>query len=90
MKEVKRVSEMHLTEKIQLLLDAIVGLTNIEQNNIFVSVIGIPPTFFASMWGMNFKHMPELDWSFGYVFGLSVIALSAIIPYVWFKLRGWC
>ena len=87
--------ETHLTEKIQLLLDAIVGLTNIEQNNIFriltvVSVIGIPPTFFASMWGMNFKHMPELDWSFGYVFGLSVIALSAIIPYVWFKLRGWC
>jgi magnesium transporter len=73
--------ETHLTEKIQLLLDAIVGLTNIEQNNIFriltvVSVIGIPPTFFASMWGMNFKHMPELDWSFGYVFGLSVIALS--------------
>jgi magnesium transporter len=87
--------ETHLTEKIQLLLDAIVGLTNIEQNNIFriltvVSVIGIPPTFFASMWGMNFKHMPELDWSFGYVFGLSVIALSAIIPYVWFKWRGWC
>ena len=87
--------ETHLTEKIQLLLDAIVGLTNIEQNNIFriltvVSVVGIPPTFFASMWGMNFKHMAELDWSYGYVFGLSVIALSAIIPFVWFKWRGWC
>ena len=87
--------ETHLTEKIQLLLDAIVGLTNIEQNNIFriltvVSVVGIPPTFFASMWGMNFKHMAELDWSYGYEFGLSVIALSAIIPFVWFKWRGWC
>lgn len=87
--------ETHLAEKIQLLLDATVGLTNIEQNNIFriltvVSVIGIPPTFFASMWGMNFKYMPELDWSYGYVFGLSVIALSAIIPFVWFKWRGWC
>ena len=87
--------ETHLAEKIQLLLDATVGLTNIEQNNIFriltvVSVIGIPPTFFASMWGMNFKHMPELDWSYGYVFGLTVIALSAIIPFVWFKWRGWC
>jgi magnesium transporter len=87
--------ETHLAEKIQLLLDAIVGLTNIEQNNIFriltvVSVVGIPPTFFASMWGMNFKHMAELDWSYGYEFGLSVIALSAIIPFVWFKWRGWC
>ena len=87
--------ETHLTEKIQLLLDAIVGLTNVEQNNIFriltvVSVIGIPPTFFASMWGMNFKSMPELDWPYGYAFGLSVIALSAIVPFVWFKWRGWC
>ena len=87
--------ETHLTEKIQLLLDAIVGLTNVEQNNIFriltvVSVIGIPPTFFASMWGMNFKSMPELDWPYGYEFGLSIIALSAIVPFVWFKWRGWC
>ena len=52
--------ETHLTDKIHFLLDATLGLTNIEQNNIFriltvVSVVGIPPTFFASMWGMNFK-----------------------------------
>lgn len=96
-RDVKSLSdyEGHLTERIQLLLDAIVGLTNVEQNNIFriltvVSVIGIPPTFFASMWGMNFKHMPELDWPYGYAFGLIVIALSAIIPFAWFKWRGWC
>jgi magnesium transporter len=86
--------ETHLTDKIQLLLDATVGLTNIDQNNIFriltiVSVVGIPPTFFASMWGMNFKNIPEYNWSYGYEFGLFVIALSAIIPIIWFKWRGW-
>jgi magnesium transporter len=86
--------ETHLTDKNQLLLDATVGLTNVDQNNIFriltiVSVVGIPPTFFASMWGMNFKHIPEYNWTYGYEFGLFVIALSAIIPIIWFKWRGW-
>jgi magnesium transporter len=86
--------EMVLADKIHFLLDATLGLTNVEQNNIFriltvVSVVGIPPTFFASMWGMNFKNIPEYDWSHGYQFGLCVIALSAIIPFVWFKRRGW-
>jgi magnesium transporter len=86
--------ETHLTDKIHFLLDATLGLTNIDQNNIFriltvVSVIGIPPTFVASMYGMNFKNMPEYDWSFGYQYGLLLIALSAIIPIVWFKWRGW-
>jgi magnesium transporter len=86
--------ETYLTDKIQFLLDATLGLTKIEQNNIFriltiVSVVGIPPTFFASIWGMNFKNIPEYDWAYGYEFGLSVIFLSAIIPIVWFKWRGW-
>ncbi|HUZ92022.1 MAG TPA: CorA family divalent cation transporter, partial [Methylocella sp.] len=86
--------ETHLTDKIQFLLDATLGLTNIEQNNIFriltvVSVVGIPPTFFASMWGMNFKNIHEYDWTYGYEFGLFVIAVSALIPILWFKWRGW-
>ncbi|MGA7386188.1 MAG: magnesium transporter CorA family protein [Methylocella sp.] len=86
--------ERSLTDKIQFLLDATLGLTNIDQNNIFriltvVSVIGIPPTFVASMYGMNFKNIPEYDWSFGYQYGLLLIVLSAIIPIVWFKWRGW-
>lgn len=86
--------ESHLTDKIHFLLDATLGLTNIEQNNIFriltvVSVVGIPPTFFASMWGMNFKNMPELDWPYGYAMALGVIALSAIIPVIWFRRHGW-
>jgi magnesium transporter len=86
--------ETHLTDKIQFLLDATLGLTNIDQNNIFriltvVSVIGIPPTFVASMYGMNFKNIPEYNWSFGYQYGLLLIALSALVPIIWFKWRGW-
>ena len=84
----------YLTNKVQLLLDATLGLINIEQNNIIkvltiVSVVGVPPTLVASMYGMNFKNMPELDWAWGYPWGLSLILLSAIGPLVWFKLRGW-
>ncbi|HUC11429.1 MAG TPA: magnesium transporter CorA family protein [Stellaceae bacterium] len=86
--------DMHIVTKVQLLLDATLGLINIEQNNIIkvltiVSVVGIPPTLVASMYGMNFKNMPELDWSWGYPYGLTVIVLSAILPLVWFKIRGW-
>ena len=54
-----------------------------------VSVIGIPPTFIASMYGMNFKNMPELNWTYGYPYGLTLIVLSALIPAVWFKVKGW-
>jgi magnesium transporter len=86
--------DAHIVNKVQLLLDATLGLINIEQNNIIkvltiVSVVGIPPTLVASMYGMNFKDMPELDWAWGYPYGLAVIVLSAILPLLWFKLRGW-
>ena len=86
--------DSHLSNKVQFLLDATLGFIGIEQNNIIrvltvVSVVGVPPTFFASMWGMNYKHMPELDWAFGYPFALLVIFLSAILPLIWFRVRGW-
>lgn len=86
--------QTHVTEKIHFLLDATLGLTNIDQNEIFrvltaVSVVGIPPTFIASLYGMNFKSIPELDWSFGYAYALGLITLSAILPIVWFKRQGW-
>jgi magnesium transporter len=86
--------DAHLVNKVQLLLDATLGLINIEQNNIIkvltvVSVVGVPPTLVASMYGMNFKHMPELDWEWGYPYGLALIVASAIGPLLWFKLRGW-
>jgi magnesium transporter len=82
------------SERIQFLLDATLGLTNVDQNNIFrlltvVSVIGIPPTLVASIYGMNFKFMPELEWTFGYEWGLGLILISALIPAIWFKRRGW-
>ena len=86
--------DAHLVNKVQLLLDATLGLINVDQNNIIkvltiVSVVGVPPTLVASMYGMNFKHMPELDWAWGYPYGLALIALSAIGPVLWFKWRGW-
>jgi magnesium transporter len=86
--------ERSQAERVQFLLDATLGLTNIEQNNIFriltvVSVIGIPPTLVASMYGMNFKNMPELEWHYGYAWGLALIFISALIPILWFKRRGW-
>jgi len=86
--------EAHLSGKTQFLLDAILGFINTEQNDIFkvltiVSVVGIPPTLIASMYGMNFHFMPELGWRWGYPYGLALIALSAVLPILWFKRRGW-
>jgi len=86
--------EVHLSNKVQFLLDAVLGFINTEQNDIFkvltiASVVGIPPTFFASMWGMNFKSIPEYNWAHGYTFGLSVIIISTVLPIAWFKWRGW-
>jgi magnesium transporter len=86
--------DAHLTNKLQFLLDATLGFINIAQNNIIkvltvVSVVGIPPTLVASIYGMNFKSMPELNWAFGYPYGLAMIVLTAILPLVVFRIRGW-
>ena len=86
--------ESHLSDKTQFLLDAVLGLINVAQNDIFkvltiVSVVGIPPTLIASMYGMNFVHMPELQWHYGYPYALGLIVVSTLIPLAWFKWRGW-
>jgi magnesium transporter len=86
--------DAHLVNKVQLLLDATLGLINVEQNNIIkvltiVSVVGVPPTLVASMYGMNFKDMPELSWAWGYPYALVLILLSAVGPLLWFRWRGW-
>lgn len=84
----------HLTDKVQFMLDAVLGLINISQNDLMkvltiVSVIGIPPTLVAGIYGMNFVNIPELHWSFGYWYGLSVIAVTAVAPLFWFRRKGW-
>ena len=86
--------DVQLSDKVQFLLDATLGFISIEQNNgikvlTVVSVVGVPPTLVASIYGMNFKWIPELQWEYGYFYGLGVIVLSAIVPLVWFKRRGW-
>ncbi|MGC2033720.1 MAG: magnesium transporter CorA family protein [Steroidobacteraceae bacterium] len=86
--------EAHLSGKTQFLLDAILGFINTEQNDIFkvltiVSVVGVPPTLIASMYGMNFHDMPEYSWRWGYPYVLALIALSTLLPILWFKRRGW-
>ena len=86
--------ETHLSDKVQFLLDAVLGFINTKQNDIFqvltvISVVGIPPTLVASIYGMNFHNMPELSWTWGYEFGLALIVLSAVVPILWFKWRRW-
>lgn len=83
-----------LSNKITFLLDAILGMINLEQNRIIkilsiATAVFLPPTLMASIWGMNFHNMPELDWSFGYPVAILVIVISAIIPAIFFKWRGW-
>jgi magnesium transporter len=84
----------HLVAKTQFILDAILGFINTEQNDIFkvltiASVVGIPPMLIASMYGMNFRDMPELSWRWGYPYGLALIVLSIVFPILWFKRRRW-
>ena len=52
-------------------------------------MVFLPPTLIASIYGMNFEHMPELGWMLGYPFALVVMVVSAIMPYLYFKRRGW-
>ncbi|HYZ63659.1 MAG TPA: magnesium transporter CorA family protein [Acetobacteraceae bacterium] len=86
--------DTQLSNKVQFLLDATLGFINIEQNNgikvlTVVSVVGVPPTLVASMYGMNFKNIGEYDWAYGYQWGLTLIVLSAVLPLLWFKRKGW-
>lgn len=86
--------DTQLSNKVMFLLDATLGFINIEQSNgikvlTVVSVVGVPPTLVASIYGMNFKWMPELEWGYGYFYALALIVLSGVIPFIWFKRRGW-
>ena len=83
-----------LSNKITFLLDAVLGVVNIEQSRIIrilsvAATVFLPPTLLASIWGMNFKIMPELDWAHGYTLALASILLSAIVPYLIFRWQKW-
>ncbi len=82
------------SSKISFLLDATLGLVNLEQNNIIklfsvMAVVFMPPTLVASIYGMNFRHMPELDWSFGYPAAIVGMVVAAVAPYVFFRWKRW-
>ncbi|WP_406857441.1 magnesium transporter CorA family protein [Alsobacter sp. KACC 23698] len=89
--------EEHATfqsQKIQFLLDATLGLVNLEQNNIIklfsvMAVIFMPPTLIASIYGMNFKVIPELDWHLGYPMALAMMVMAGVLPYVFFRWKRW-
>ena len=83
-----------LFDKINFLMDATVGFININQNKIIkifsvASVAFLPPTLIASIYGMNFKFMPELDWAWGYPYVLVLMAASVAAPFLFFKRKGW-
>jgi magnesium transporter len=83
-----------LSDKITFQLDATLGMINVEQNLIIkifsmAAVFFLPPTLISSMYGMNFKYMPELDWQIGYPISLCLMILSAILPFLYFRRRGW-
>jgi magnesium transporter len=84
----------YLSNKITFVLDAMLGVVNLEQNNIIklfsvMAVVLMPPTLIASIYGMNFKIMPELEWAHGYPLALLAMVAAAVVPYWVFKLKKW-
>ena len=84
----------YLSAKITFLLEATLGMINNEQNTIIkifsvLAVALMPPTLVGTVYGMNFKHMPELDWAYGYPWALGLMVISAIVPWLYFKHKGW-
>jgi len=82
------------TEKIRFLLDATLGVINIRQSDIIkifsvVAFVFLPPTLIASIYGMNFVYMPELEWSWGYPMALGAMVTSAVVPYAIFRWKKW-
>lgn len=83
-----------LSNKLQFMLNATLGLVSIEQNKIIklfsvVAVALMPPTLVASSYGMNFKNMPELEWSYGYPMALAMMVVFAVLPYIFFRWKKW-
>ncbi len=83
-----------LSNKINFLLDATLGLISVEQNEVIrvltvAATFFFPPTLIGTIYGMNFRLMPELGWPFGYPLAIVLMVVSALVPYLYFKRRGW-
>jgi len=83
-----------LVSRVQLLQDAATGIINIDQNDVMkvltvASVVGIPPVLVVGVYGMNFKNMPELNWTWGYPYALALLVITALLPLLWFKWKDW-
>jgi magnesium transporter len=84
----------YLSNKITFLLDAMLGVVQIEQNNVIkifsiAAVMLMPPTLIASIYGMNFKHMPEINWAVGYPLAILAMIVAGVVPFLWFKWKKW-
>ena len=84
----------YLSTRINFMLDASLGMVTIEQNQIIklfsvAAVMLMPPTLIASIYGMNFRHMPELEWLYGYPYAIGLMVVSALVFYIYFKRKGW-
>jgi magnesium transporter len=83
-----------LSQKTNFVLEALLGLISVEQNSIIkifsvAAVMFLPPTLVASVYGMNFDVMPETEWTFGYPMALGLMVVSALVPFLFFRRRGW-
>lgn len=83
-----------LSDRVSFLLNATLGLISTEQNQIIklfsvMAVMLMPPTLVASVYGMNFRHMPELEWIEGYPWALGLMLISAVVPFLYFRHKGW-
>ncbi len=81
-------------DRLEYLQDTFLGLVNIQQNKIIkiftiVSVIFLPPTLIASMYGMNFTHMPEIEWQYGYAFAIGLMIFTVVGILIFFKIKKW-
>lgn len=84
----------HLTQRVTFLLDATLGMINIQQNAVFrvlsiASLVFLPPTLVAGVYGMNFKLIPELNWHWGYPLALLLMLFAAVLPYAYLRQRKW-
>lgn len=96
LQDIRSLTEVATTQsgKVRFLLDATLGVINIRQSDVIkifsvVAFVFLPPTLIASIYGMNFRYMPELEWFWGYPLALGLMVVSALVPYAIFRWKKW-